>query len=1105
MSSIVETHRDRVLARIDRLSDSWWLFSTFTGAVIGGWLIVAALMIAVVLDILLQFDSTARPIVIGAWAAVAIGTLVITLVRPLWRSRRSSEGTARKLEDIFDELGSDLINVVQLSRGNDCPSKMLQQAAVVQSSRHAENVPLESAARQLTLRQRLRDCMNTPRDLALAGAVWVLILVAGGILHMMFPAWPNSVYRLFHPTRFVPAVGAVRIVEVTPGDAELLIGESLTVAARVENSKGKAHDGVLVAIAQDGSEQRYALVPSENYDRYRFTFPKVTDSFRYRLEVGGTQTQHYAVSVFDRPAVRSLSAGYRYPAYTGLAEATVKLKGGQIEAPQFTHVSLTINTNTPVKTAVVKLGKREVPGTTSPTRPVAEASFQIAESGTYSVQLTDARGNTNSSSTRYPIRVVVDQPPKIDLRNPPSEIAAAAGETVALDIDAQDDYGLSKVELLSRRETDENTAEKPVRSWTKFNNSRMARLHFTWKLPEDLKDGTVVLYRLSARDNRQASYDDHRYGPQVTYTAARRIRIFDRGAYLTNKLNSLEDFRRKLLRIYKRQVAARTETTPLTTAKSAGPQQMKAAASVAVQQHEVKDLTANLAGSLSDKQRSLLPFKSTLANLAAGRMTAAADLARKTSTAETAGKLNASAARLVGVQDDILDVLRRLLALARTETSRALAAMKKRPGGDLPDDTVGSLKALRDKLKAFLKEQRKVIEASEDLAKKPVEDFTEKDKQKLKDLAASEDDWSRFMKQLHSDLSRLPEQDFSNPSMLEESIEINTQLKMAADALTKKSVEIAVPLEQLGAEMAEELTANIEKWLPDTPDRERWSQEEPLTDAMREAPMAELPHELEDLVGKLMENEEDLFDEMEDISSSWADSINKGAGWDAADGPISNMSAKGVTGNRLPNTSEIGGRSAEGRQGKSSGEFVGDTAVGKGGRKTPSRLTPDPFEKGQVKDTSKDPVGGATGGGKESGQGGEGLEGPVPPPVKRKLSRLAGRQAALRNRAETIRLQFQIVNYNTADLDTLIKRMKTVEAQLRSGRVRSVLRRRDVMLGSLRDLRGLVTKKAEVKSDVTSSVPQEIRKKILGSMQEASPAGWEKLNRSYFERIANGK
>ena len=67
------------------------------------------------------------------------------------------------------------------------------------------------------------------------------------------------------------------------------------------------------------------------------------------------------------------------------------------------------------------------------------------------------------------------------------------------------------------------------------------------------------------------------------------------------------------------------------------------------------------------------------------------------------------------------------------------------------------------------------------------------------------------------------------------------------------------------------------------------------------------------------------------------DSLDKGAGWGAADGPISNMSARGVTGNTLPNNMEISGRSGEGRSGRSSGQMVEATAEGKGGRKTPSR------------------------------------------------------------------------------------------------------------------------------------------------------------------------
>ena len=335
-----------------------------------------------------------------------------------------------------------------------------------------------------------------------------------------------------------------------------------------------------------------------------------------------------------------------------------------------------------------------------------------------------------------------------------------------------------------------------------------------------------------------------------------------------------------------------------------------------------------------------------------------------------------AATALLSAQDRIIDVLRKLLDVAREAQSVALSEAKKLAGSELPDDTKQKLEELRSKLDKFLEQQKKVIEASENLAKTPVEDFSKKEEELLKGLAAAEDDLSKFMNELKSDLSKLPEQDFANSSMAKELVEIQTELKMAEDALLKKSADIAVPLEQLGYERAEELKTNFEKWLPDTPDREKWSQEESLSDKDKEAPMAELPGELEDLVGDLMEKEDDLFDEMEDVSSSAADSLDKGAGWDALDGPISNMSAKGVTGNRLPNKSEIGGRSGEGRQGKSSGEFVGDEAVGKGGRKTPTRLTPDPVVKGQIKDHNKQSGGGATGGGKESGKGGEGLVGP---------------------------------------------------------------------------------------------------------------------------------
>jgi hypothetical protein len=47
---------------------------------------------------------------------------------------------------------------------------------------------------------------------------------------------------------------------------------------------------------------------------------------------------------------------------------------------------------------------------------------------------------------------------------------------------------------------------------------------------------------------------------------------------------------------------------------------------------------------------------------------------------------------------------------------------------------------------------------------------------------------------------------------------------------------------------------------------------EPLTDAMTAAPMAEMPGELEERVGQLMQEEEDLFDEIKNLAGSGEDS-----------------------------------------------------------------------------------------------------------------------------------------------------------------------------------------------------------------------------------------
>jgi hypothetical protein len=265
--------------------------------------------------------------------------------------------------------------------------------------------------------------------------------------------------------------------------------------------------------------------------------------------------------------------------------------------------------------------------------------------------------------------------------------------------------------------------------------------------------------------------------------------------------------------------------------------------------------------------------------------------------------------------------------------------------------------------------------------------------------------------------------------------------------------------------------------------------------------MPELPKELQDMVGELMEQQEDLFDQAEDQSANITDSADKGIGWDAADGPIADMSAKGVTGNQLPNNDEIGGRSGEGRNGKSDGQMVGDTAVGKGGNETPTRMTPTPFENGSVNDQSKDTKGGATGGGKLAGTGQEGLRGPMPPPVQQRVRVLAEQQAKLRQQAESLALQLRKQRRPTGDLESAINAMKEFEDAARNQNGLGVVQGYHQALDSLQAARAAYAgdRLSRVETD---SLTRDAGKGMTDTQAEEAPAGYEEMTGAYFRSLS---
>jgi len=430
-----------------------------------------------------------------------------------------------------------------------------------------------------------------------------------------------------------------------------------------------------------------------------------------------------------------------------------------------------------------------------------------------------------------------------------------------------------------------------------------------------------------------------------------------------------------------------------------------------------------------------------------------------------------------------------------TEGLTTVADHRVTTGSNLAD----KLKKLHDKLDEFTEVQQRVIKASQDLAKTPPEKLTPAQLGELKDVANKEDEWAKYFKEASTDLSRIPETKALDTALIPELNEIYSEIQKVADELQPKNIEINVKAEEVGLELAKSLSNRMEEWLPDIGDHVKWNLEEPATPP--DVPLAQLPEELEDLMGDLVEQEENMTAENEDVSSSWADSMSD-AGWDAMDGPISNFSAVGKTGNTLPNNTEISGRSGEGRSGKSHGEFVEQTASGKGGRKTPTRLTPEEFESSVVQDKSTEGTGGSTGGGKRAGFGGRGLTGPTPPITQDQGVRLAGRQADIREKAQKLEGLLRRYQLPTARLQTAIGQMRDIEQAVRANRYENVLPVQKAAVQNLRENQTFVGEKVRLNQEQSDSIPPRVRHQITQGLQEKFPEGYEDLLKLYYEALS---
>jgi hypothetical protein len=1023
-------------------------------------------------------------VVLAAWAVALVAAAVAWVVRPLL-IRAPAVRVARMLESRIPGLNNGLTNAVLLSRARDLQESPYLPAIFDEVNAKLSAAPVGHAVRWADLNPVLLR----------AGLVSLPLLLSAAAFPRPFT---HGWRQLTHPAAFVPQTGAITFAKVSPGDVTLVADQPLEITAVATGPAAVLAAAPEAKLIFDGNTPPATLSATTGDDgtlHYAYRMDHVGASTRYRLESGGAQTPWYSATVVRQVKLTSLSAGVNPPAYTHAKPASINVKpdapdADPVTVPQGSTIQVSAAFDVPVNGALLQVGdKPPVVMAGDLAKSTFSATFTATEDASVAVLATDGSGQVIAKlpEQAWMVHCTKDAAPTIEMHWPTTDATVAPAAAVKVAATLRDDYGVVSSRVLMAAGPDAPlapvaTANYPVGT-TAVDLSDLLDLK-----PELRKHGSSIRVQVEVTDNRDLGGDAG--GPQTTLSPIYTVQFRDPEVAAKEAAEQADQLRAILMAMLKDQRTLNTATVAW-HAGDAGKM-----SSIGKGQTDLRDRMKQTADTFAFDESNRIVQKALLVlslNPAADAVDTAAALARESSAARQA----TLSTQLQTDQRRIASTLESLLALL-SPSPEATTRPTTRPGDQLASRE--QMNKLDEQLKAFMKEQQRLLDQTAALAKKPVDNWDDKDRKLAADLQQAQDKLDAFMKSVLSDFSKLAEQDMANASMAKEAQAIYSEVTMAAGALKQQATEIAVPAEENGLESAKELQSNIERWLSNTPDRQQWTQEDLPTHS--DTPMPELPKELQDMVGELMEQQEDLFQQMEDMNANITDSADKGIGWDAADGPIADMSAKGVTGNQLPNNNEMGGRSGEGRSGRSQGEFVGDTAVGKGGRNTPTRLDPTAFQQGQIKDTSKDPVGGATGGGKVSGSGQAGLQGPVPARTVEGMKRLATKQAELRNTAERLNLQYGLDRYDNFRLRQATQLMRDVETDLNANRYQNALRHRDVLVDDLDASRMLLGGQVDVQQDTTPTTGMKVQKDLNDAMQGALPPAWSDPLKAYYKKLA---
>jgi hypothetical protein len=371
----------------------------------------------------------------AVWCARAIagGTILFAAVHFLYpplRRRVTDVQVAQFVEEQFPQLQDRLVAAVEIGSDPRTASGLV-------------DLLIRDA---LDKTSRLDFSVFTSRRKA---AMYGSIGAAAFVVLLMLISWGPSFFQFGFGRLYMPwteaAANSGRSILVTPGSVDIAKGSDQQIKAQLIGFDGrdvKLHVMPETAAAWTTS----AMEPESRGSGFLYLLVEVQSSLRYYVEAQGVRSPTYMLTVTDMPRVEKISLRYTFPAYTGMPPQTTENEG-DITALKGTRVDLNIRLNQGARSVRILFDDQSALPLERASNQDFTGSLTLKRSGSYVVQVESAGGKRFAGSPEYEIQAQDDAPPKISIAKPQRDLRATNVEEVFTELKAEDDIGLSRLEL----------------------------------------------------------------------------------------------------------------------------------------------------------------------------------------------------------------------------------------------------------------------------------------------------------------------------------------------------------------------------------------------------------------------------------------------------------------------------------------------------------------------------------------------------------------------------------------------------------------------------------------------------------------------------------